>query len=29
MKFSTDFCKVYDGFLRSLGRLFVKFRTGF
>ena len=29
MKFRTDFCEVYEGFLLSLGDIFVKFGTDF
>ena len=29
MKFTTDFCEVWDRFLRSLRGIFVKFRTDF
>ena len=29
MKFTSDVCEVYDGILRSLGAIFVKFRRDF
>ena len=29
MKFRRDFCRVYQGLLRSLGGIFLKFRTDF
>ena len=29
MKYTADFCEVWDGFLCSLGRIFAKFTRDF